>query len=78
MLEHERIPFVSYPYEWTFDMLRDAALLQLEIVERSLRHGWILKDATAYNVQFRGRDSRCSSTCFPSRRSAAGRALGRL
>ncbi|MGB7556142.1 MAG: hypothetical protein WBM04_17355 [Candidatus Korobacteraceae bacterium] len=54
VLEHERIPFVSYPYEWTFDMLRDAALLQLEIVERSLKHGWILKDATAYNVQFRG------------------------
>ncbi len=54
VLEHERIPFVSYPYEWTFDMLRDAALLQLEIVERSLRHRWILKDATAYNVQFRG------------------------
>ena len=54
ILEHERIPFVSYSYEWTFDMLRDAALLQLEIVERSLKHGWILKDATAYNVQSRG------------------------
>ena len=54
VLEHERIPFVSYPYEWTFEMLRDAALLQLDIVERSLRHGWILKDSTAYNVQFRG------------------------
>jgi hypothetical protein len=54
VLEHERIPFVSYPYEWTFDMLRAGALLQLEIVERALKHGWILKDATAYNVQFRG------------------------
>ena len=54
VLEHERIPFVSYPYEWTFDMLRDAALLHLEIVERSLRHNWIPKDATGYNVQFRG------------------------
>ncbi len=54
VLEHERIPFVSYPYEWSFDMLRAAALLQLDIVERSLRYGWILKDATAYNVQFRG------------------------
>lgn len=54
VLEHERIPFVSYPYEWSFDMLRDAALLQLDIVERSLKHGWILKDASAYNVQFRG------------------------
>jgi hypothetical protein len=54
VLEHERIPFISYPYEWTFDMLRDAALLHLDIMERSLRHGWILKDATAYNVQFLG------------------------
>ncbi len=54
VLEHDRIPFISYPYEWTFDMLRDAALLQLDIMERSLRHQWILKDATAYNVQFRG------------------------
>jgi len=54
VLEHERIPFVSYPYEWTFEMLRDAALLQLRIMDRALRHKWILKDATAYNVQFRG------------------------
>ncbi len=54
VVEHERIPFVSYPYEWTFEMLRAAALLQLEIMERCLRRGWILKDASAYNVQFRG------------------------
>ncbi len=54
VLEHERIPFLSYPYEWTFEMLRDAALLQLEILDRCLRCQWILKDATAYNVQFRG------------------------
>ena len=32
MLEHERLPFVSYPYEWSFEMLRDAALLQLDLV----------------------------------------------
>ena len=54
ILEHERIPFISYPYEWTFEMLRDAALLQLEVLDLALRHQWILKDATAYNVQFRG------------------------
>ena len=54
VLEHERVPFVSYPYEWTFEMLRDAALLQLRIMDRALRHKWILKDATAYNLQFRG------------------------
>ncbi|MGC2111818.1 MAG: hypothetical protein WA655_20040 [Candidatus Korobacteraceae bacterium] len=54
VLEHELIPFISYPYEWTFEMLRDAALLHLEILGRALPHRWILKDATAYNVQFRG------------------------
>jgi hypothetical protein len=54
VLRHERIPFVSYPYEWSFAMLRAAALLQLELTERALDHGLILKDATPYNVQFRG------------------------
>ncbi len=54
VLEHERVPFVSYPYEWTFGMLRDAALLHLELLDRALQHNWLLKDATAYNVQFRG------------------------
>jgi hypothetical protein len=54
VLEHERIPFVSYPYEWTFSMLRDAALLQLEIGIAAIDEGLSLKDATPYNVQFRG------------------------
>ncbi len=54
VLSHERIPFVSYPYEWSFAMLREAALLQLELTERALDHGLILKDASPYNVQFRG------------------------
>jgi hypothetical protein len=54
VLKHERIPFVSYPYEWPFSMLKAAALLQLELTERALDHGLILKDATPYNVQFRG------------------------
>jgi hypothetical protein len=54
VLEHEAIPFVSYPYEWTFGMLRDAALLQLELVRRSVNAGLILKDSSPYNVQFRG------------------------
>ncbi len=53
-LEHERIPFVSYPYEWTFSMLRDAALLQLDIGIAAIDEGLSLKDATPYNVQFRG------------------------
>lgn len=54
ILEHERIPFVSYPYEWSFGMLREAALLHLQILPRAIRSGLILKDASPYNVQFRG------------------------
>lgn len=54
MLEHEVVPFLSYPYEWSFSMLRDAALLQLELVHRALDHGMILKDSSPYNVQWRG------------------------
>src|SRR5215213_5478429 len=53
VLRHERIPFVSYPYEWPFAMLRDAALLQLDLNQRALRAGLGLKDATPYNVQWR-------------------------
>ena len=54
LLRHERIPFVSYPYEWTFGMLRDAALLQLELLLAALDEDMILKDSSPYNVQWRG------------------------
>ncbi len=54
VLSHERLPFVTYPYEWPFSMLRDAALLQLGLLEDALDHGLMLKDATPYNVQWRG------------------------
>jgi SAM-dependent methyltransferase len=54
VLAHEPIPFVSYPYEWTFGMLKDAALLQLELVQAALERDLILKDSSPYNVQFRG------------------------
>jgi SAM-dependent methyltransferase len=54
VLRHERIPFVSYPYEWTFSMLKDAALLQLDLLLAALEHDLTLKDATPYNVQFAG------------------------
>jgi len=54
VLRHERIPFITYPYEWPFEMLRDAALLQLEVARRALAEGFITKDATSYNVQFDG------------------------
>jgi len=54
VLEHDRIPFVSYPYEWPFAMLRDAAVLQLDLTIAALAEDMILKDASAYNVQWRG------------------------
>jgi hypothetical protein len=54
VLRHERVPVISYPYEWSFAMLRDAALLQLEVARRALADGCITKDATSYNVQFDG------------------------
>jgi hypothetical protein len=54
VLRHERIPFVSYPYEWGFAMLRDATLLHLDIVLAALEEGLTTKDGSAYNVQWRG------------------------
>jgi len=54
VLEHERIPVISYALEWSFSMLRDAALLHIDLMEALLPHGWILKDATPANVQWRG------------------------
>lgn len=54
MLEHDRVPFISYPYEWSFGMLRDAARLQLELLDAALDENFILKDASAYNIQWRG------------------------
>jgi SAM-dependent methyltransferase len=54
VLEHERIPVVSYPYEWPFAMLREAAALHLEVLAAALDENLSLKDGTAYNVQFVG------------------------
>ena len=54
VLHHERIPVVSYPYEWPFEMLRDAARLQIEVTRAALAEGFVTKDATSYNVQFDG------------------------
>ena len=54
IIEQSQIPFISYPYEWSFDMLKDAALHTLDLLLHSGRHGFTLKDATAYNIQFPG------------------------
>lgn len=52
IIKPEPIDFISYPYEWCFGQLREAALLTLAIAKRSLKFGMSLKDASAYNVQF--------------------------
>jgi len=56
ILEPEFIRFISYPYEWGFSQLKDAALLTLQIQKLALEFGMSLKDSSAYNIQFhRGR-----------------------
>jgi SAM-dependent methyltransferase len=54
ILEHEPIPFPSYPYEWPAEMLHAAGRLTLDIAAALLDAGFGLKDATPYNVLFRG------------------------
>jgi len=51
-LKPEPAAFLSWPYEWSFDMLKDAALLTLRLVRESVASGLILKDAAPYNVQW--------------------------
>ena len=52
ILEPELVPFISYPYEWCFSQLKDAALATLRIQRLALKKGMSLKDASAYNIQF--------------------------
>lgn len=54
VLRHERVPFVSYPYEWTFSQLQDAALLHLDLLAAALDAGLTMKDGYAYNLQWVG------------------------
>lgn len=52
VIQPERVPFISYPYEWSFGQLKDAALATLSIQKRALKLDMSLKDASAYNIQF--------------------------
>ena len=52
ILKPEPVPFISYPYEWSFSQLKDAALTTLQIQSRALEFGMTLKDSSAYNIQF--------------------------
>jgi len=54
VIRPERIPFISYPYEWCFGQLKAAALATLRLHSLALDHGMVLKDASAYNLQFVG------------------------
>ena len=54
VLEHERNPFVSYPHEWSASMLKDAALLHIDLFGRLGSHGLILEDWHPYNILFNG------------------------
>jgi ribosomal protein L11 methylase PrmA len=54
VIQPERVPMVSLPYEWCFGQLRAAALLTLRVQQLAIEHGMVLKDASAFNVQFRG------------------------
>lgn len=51
-LKPEQLRFISYPYEWCFAMLKDAALLTLSIQQECIKQGMVLKDATPYNIQW--------------------------
>jgi hypothetical protein len=52
IIKPERLTFISYPYEWCFSQLKDAALATLAIQKLALESGMVLKDASAYNIQF--------------------------
>ncbi len=51
-LNPEKIFPITYPYEWSFSQLKDAALLTLNIQEKSIEYNMSLKDSTPYNIQF--------------------------
>ena len=52
ILKPRQIATITYPYEWSFGQLKDAAILTLNLHLAALKHGMVLKDASAYNVQF--------------------------
>lgn len=69
VIRPERVPMVSYPYEWCFSQLRDAARLTLRVQRKAGEFGLSLKDASAYNVQFlRGRPVLIDTLSFEPRR----------
>ncbi len=65
ILKPETVPFVSYPYEWSFGQMKAAAAVTLTIQRRALEAGLCLKDASAYNIQFvRGKPKLIDTSSF--------------
>lgn len=52
IIRPEKVPFISYPFEWCYSQLKDAALVTLALHKTALEYGMWLKDASAYNIQF--------------------------
>jgi hypothetical protein len=52
VIQPEQIPFITYPYEWSFNQYKEAALLTLKLQKYCLENGYSLKDASAYNITF--------------------------
>ncbi|MDX9982083.1 MAG: SAM-dependent methyltransferase [Lentisphaeria bacterium] len=70
VIRPERLPFISYPYEWSFGQFQAAALATLDIQRRAFAKGMILKDASAYNIQFhRGKPVLIDSLSFETYRT---------
>ncbi|MCK4604899.1 MAG: SAM-dependent methyltransferase, partial [Deltaproteobacteria bacterium] len=67
-LTHPRLPMVSYPWEWPFSMLKEAALLHLDAMEILVAKGFWLRDASAFNVQYDGNRMRLIDTLSIGRR----------
>lgn len=76
----ERVHFVSYPYEWSFTQLQDAALLTLDVMKRAMEKGFWLRDASGFNVQFsKGKPILIDSLSFePYREGHAWPAYGQF
>lgn len=68
-LNHPRLPMISYPYEWPFSMLKDAALIHLDAMEVLIPEGFWLRDASTFNVQYDGRGLRLIDTLSVGRRT---------
>jgi len=67
-LTHPRIPMVSYPWEWPFSMLKDAALVHLKAMAKLVPEGFWLRDASAFNIQYDGARLRLIDTLSVGRR----------